>query len=501
MRAATTVETVELDHLGPSDAHTSRTTKRVLLVANHPAFNKNMLRWAHVLRATPDWVPILISVSGALEPAVEQMELDRDLTILYPDSGLGWLTPSDPQSGADQPRPAAWIAMKALLRGPLESLARTALLGARVLRNVSVMRRQLWYLRRLIREHDIAAVLLSESSPAYGATVFVQAARACGIPVITAPIDHFNRADHAEMYLTDELLGAQKGLKRLVANRYPRWAVTYKDRRILRVHLDLLLAYEWLGWASPAPWRMVGAWEDAVAVTSAAMSDFYLGEGLAPDLLHVVGSPELDLISKHIESSAAERAELRATLGLPPQRPIILTALVAHHYLHGRPGAEYETYAEMVEGWVKPLGEITGYSVIVNLHPSQRVEAFEYIERWGVKICQRDITALVPLCDIFVACSSTSRLAIACGTPVVYYDIYRYSSASPTLAFQGAGGTFTVLDRAGLVDVMHRLTSDPAFYGEVRARQQATAAHWGVVDGKSATRLGLLLDALVSRTP
>ena len=50
-----------------------------------------------------------------------------------------------------------------------------------------------------------------------------------------------------------------------------------------------------------------------------------------------------------------------------------------------------------------------------------------HIETANVRIAARRTSELVPLCDLYVASvSSTIRWAIACGKPVINYDVYRY---------------------------------------------------------------------------
>ena len=474
---------------------------RILLLANHPAMNRNIIRWAVVLRERKVCEPVLFSTSGDLRGVIAGMGVSGDLPVLYPAPGLGWAVAagSSPHVAIERPSTVRGR-LKALLPGPVESAARHVLFAYRTLANVRTLRRQVRYVRALIREQRIEAVLLSESSPAYDAPVFIKAAKAERIPVVTAPIDHYGRLDHAELYLTNQLLAAEAGINRLAAGRYPRWEVKYKGRRLLRVQPELLLAQEWLGMASPEPWRMIGAWEDAVVVTGAAMRDFFVTDGVDAGLLEIVGSPELDIAAQAVESRSRGRAELHESLGLDGSKPLILSALVANHYLSGRPDAEYEKYGELIEGWVRPLGEIEGYNVVISLHPSQSIEEFRYIEAWGVKISQRDITQLIPFSDMYVACSSTARLAIACGMPVVYYDVFRYSLAMPALTFGEQGGTFVVLTRADYLAIVNRLAGDPVFFADAARRQRESAAYWGPLDGKSADRLSHFLTALAERS-
>ena len=480
--------------------------RKVLLVANHSAMNRNMLRWALVLARQGLSEPIILSTSGSIAAQAATTGLPAGLNVVYPPAGLGWPTGAAAPAGAStliaaRGWPAIRRRIRDLLPAPLEKGARFGIFLGNTLRNTRRIRLQISYVRSVLRELGIDVVLLSESSPAYDAPIFIAAAAAERIPVVTAPIDHYGRLDHAELYLTDKLLGAERGLNRLVARLYPRWAVTYKGRQLLRLQPELALPLEWLGLASPAPWRMVGVCENTVAVTSDAMRDFFIEDGVSPERLHVVGSPELDLMAQAGAAGHAGREELCAGLGLDPVRPTILTALVANHYLHGRPEAEYATYAEMVEGWVRPLGEIQGFNVIVTLHPSQPVETFRYIEDWGVRISPRDITQLIPFTDMFVGMSSTARLAIAAGKPVVYYDVFRYSSAMPTLLFKGLGGTFNVNTAADYRSVISQLTQDKDFYRQAVEAQQASADAWGPVDGESATRLARLFDEVVGEGP
>ncbi len=47
--------------------------------------------------------------------------------------------------------------------------------------------------------------------------------------------------------------------------------------------------------------------------------------------------------------------------------------------------------------------------------------------RLGVRLVTDDIARLIPLCDVFVASvSATISMALACGKPVVNYDVYRF---------------------------------------------------------------------------
>jgi hypothetical protein len=88
--------------------------------------------------------------------------------------------------------------------------------------------------------------------------------------------------------------------------------------------------------------------------------------------------------------------------------------------------AEFASYPEAIEFVMKTLVALPGCNVVVRLHPRVNYEAHRFVEQWGATITQRDTASLVPLCDLYVASvSATIRWALACGIPVINYDLYR----------------------------------------------------------------------------
>ena len=124
------------------------------------------------------------------------------------------------------------------------------------------------------------------------------------------------------------------------------------------------------------------------------------------------------------------------------------------------------------------------------------IDEYRYVEQWGARISQWDMAALVPLCDLYVASvSATIRWAIACGVPVVNYDVYRLRWTD----YAGAPGVLRVEDKGEFASLVHRLTTDPAYYTIVRQQQESEAPRWGRLDGLAGSRLLRLLDTIAVR--
>ena len=478
--------------------------KKVLLMGHHDAYARHMARWARILKRQGEWEPIVYIAAEYMDRHMDACRAEG-ITVLPPT-----LQPEAVQVEAvhaDGVRPTAQQRLKAVLyQVPgLRTCLRTLINGCRqlvspfrVFSEMAGLTKQIRFVRHVIRQQQIGVLMISESSPAYGAPVYIRAAHQEGVPVVTVPLEKATAHHYAENYLTASYLSLKRPLNRLIGVLYPRWVIAHKGRRMVRVTPELLLALEWLQLGPPHPWQLVGNLEDAIAVDSQDAFDHYVAEGVAPQLMIVTGTAEHDILSEVRQDTKRLKAELYDRLGLPAGRPMLLSALVQAHYVTGRPECDFQEYEKMVEFWVKSLAATEGYNIVINLHPGhsyrQDSHTWDYIEQWGVKICRQDVATLIPLCDIYVAAgSSTIPWAIACGKPVINYDVYRYG----TPIYRSALGVLTMQEQQEFVAVLKRLTSDPAYYAEIAARQAACAEQWGKLDGKAGERLVRLFDRLL----
>src|SRR5262249_46161121 len=212
----------------------------------------------------------------------------------------------------------------------------------------------------------------------------------------------------------------------------------------------------------------------------------------------LTGSPSDDAMARNVADAPNKREELYSKLDLPSGRPMFLTALPPDFlYLPGgRPECAFGRYDDLVEHWIAALAEQDRFNVVVALHPSVKVETMRHIERSNVRISELQTAQLVPLCDVYVASiSSTIRWAIACGKPVINYDVYRYRYTD----FVGVAGVLTIEEEDAFCALIHRFASNEKFLLENCRRQQAEAPRWGRLDGSSCGRILDLLACVAER--
>ena len=354
---------------------------------------------------------------------------------------------------------------------------------------------QIKFFRQFISEHGISLVILPADNR-YDQAAIVKAAHNEGVPVVVIPQFMASALEWAEFVWGKREYNARSWANRFACSLFPRWGYVHKGRRLMALPASQVFAREWLGIAPPLPWILHSGYSDALAVESEAVREYCIAEGLLPEKIKVTGSSTHDIISATILKSAGKRLELCADLSLTDDRPMILSALPPDSLDMDRPQCDFKKYDDLVEFWCRSLTAIKTYNIVICLHPSVTEQEMKHIERFGVKITKDPTYQLIPLCDIYVASiSSTIQWAIACGKPVVNYDVYRYRYAD----YVNVDGVISIEDKSDFVNTLQRLTSDANYCAEIAARQSVHASRWGRLDGRAGDRLTQLFDDLIDQ--
>lgn len=351
-------------------------------------------------------------------------------------------------------------------------------------------------IERILRHRTIDSVALGGDMVGYDTAAFIDACRRSGIKVGIVPSTMSNGLEQAEVYFDDPRHGMTSRFNRYVAKRYPKWLYVHKGRELLRERGARALAMEWLGLAPPLPWIFNSGYADAVTVESRAMQDYYVAAGLPVERLVVTGSPSDDAIASASSECGTRKRELCMRLGLIAERPMLLTALPPDflYVKGGRPQCDFKNYPDLVRFWVDSVGATPGFNKIICLHPSVDPESMRFLETPEMRIATDRTAELVPLCDIYVAAvSSTIRWAIACGKPVINYDVYRYRYTD----YLGLKGVLTIEEQDQFLDLLRRMATDSAFRNEIAELQKADAPQWGNLDGKAGQRIVGLFHELI----
>lgn len=331
-------------------------------------------------------------------------------------------------------------------------------------------------------------IVLGGDMVGYDTSLYVKLGHERGIPTLIVPSTMSNGLEQAEVYYVDPAYHVKGWAGDLVAVLFPKWVRKHKDRRLFRTPPGRIIAMELAGLAPPQPWIFNSGAADAIAMESAAMIDYYAEAGMKDRRMVLTGSLSDEAMAARLPQAQLLRERLCAEFGFDPSRPLFVTALPPD-FLYvdgGRPQCDFQRYKDLVAFWIESFAELKACNCVVALHPSIDIETMRHIEGDNVRIGTWKTAEMVPACDIYVASiSSTIRWAIACGKPVVNYDVYRYRYTD----FLHVPGVLATEEQGEFRRLLRRLVEDIGYRKEVADTQAALSSYWGMLDGRVGDRM------------
>ena len=443
--------------------------KNVLIAVSIGTHFIELSRVARLLKESDRYNPVIFFQYG-------YNSLDRDVRVC---SEEGWQYLAPPKKGKSQKR-----FRRILLRFTPPTLLFPLLLSWKLVE----YRYQSYQADRLLDEYKPALMVSSEDVYLY---ILIKTASARMIPSVIIPFTIANAREPAEAYFDrqDHIVSASV-INKLVAWKYPQWVYNHRGRKLLRNPAYDIVAIEYLGFAPNSPWTY-NSEGTVIAAENDFMLQYYRKEGLAPERMVMTGALYDDLLVKVCKDADRRRKVLYRELELPSDRPLLLCALPPSQFPRK---CEFRDYEQLVGFWMQALASLSGWNIVVRPHPRMTDEEIEPLRKFGLAITKRDTASLVPLCSIYVASvSATIRWAIACGIPVVNYDVYRMNHED----YEEVGGVVTVDDRMSFLSAMRRLTTDTDYYETVADLQRRSMDQWGKLDGRSGERMLKLFDSII----
>ena len=213
-----------------------------------------------------------------------------------------------------------------------------------------------------------------------------------------------------------------------------------------------------VGALSSNPWTIGCGLSDIVCVDSAMTAARYCAEGVAAEKLHIVGSPEFDLLYRGLASREVLRNYIADRYQLPLGNGIIVVAL--------------PQFAEQgVLSWENHWSEIryilrqlkrSGKAVLVSLHPRVEFEKYRFLEdEFGIRLSVDPLKMILPATDAFVAVNSSTLVwATLCGIKAFMLDYYGLDAS----AFEKLDSITPLRNRESLyTDLMTHLDAETDF--------------------------------------
>jgi hypothetical protein len=334
-------------------------------------------------------------------------------------------------------------------------------------------------------------LILFEDHAEYATGIWINMADRMSVPSVILPYTIADQLEPAEAYDLNENYWPSKGIYNQLAEiAFPHWLYKHRDRWLLRRPGVRLMAAEALAVAPPTPWILNSSRATAIAVESKAMHEHYTAYEIPEAQLVTTGSVTDDLMYRALQ----QKDELRRSLQLDPGKPVLLCSLPPNQLAVPRPECQFSDFRSLVDFWLNELKRMAGWEIVVKLHPTMRPEDVAYVRTFDIRISDLETTSLIPLCDVYnPSVSSTIRWALACGKPVLNYDVFVYRYRE----FASEPAVLTVFDRDAFSGALRRLAQDNESLRDLTDKATGAAARWGMNDGRSMDRILGLFDQLV----
>jgi len=375
----------------------------------------------------------------------------------------------------------------------------TNAMGARKQKKKTRYLQSLNYARLVYKHINPSLVIYGQEFPGSVNSLLTKLCNSDNVPTLIIPFAVGTAKEMVESLSDKPAHDAERNIiNKLAAALFPHWVNYYASKKLLRLPGQKIFLLEALGIAPEHPWIPNNSRTTCIGVESPEMQRYYKRMNFPEHQLRVTGAAYDDILHNASKSDTARKLIFRR-LRLEPTKPLLVCAWPTDQYGSRDIPLEFPNYKALCVAWAKALAvvnRLTDFNVVIRPHPVTDPNLLiEVLRPYRLhhRVTDIDTLELVPACDLFIACvSSTLRWAAACGIPAINYDCYDYGYTD----FNGAEGLYTTNRYSTFVSLVERLTENNSAYEEARIKQVACAKEWGMQDGRSMERIISLIDEL-----
>ncbi|MDW8222613.1 MAG: hypothetical protein RMJ82_06665 [Gemmatales bacterium] len=348
--------------------------------------------------------------------------------------------------------------------------------------------------RALVKKMRISTIILAEHVAERDSGVWLRVALETGLVAIVLAQHMISRQATFGTYASRSDYWAHNIVNSVFLEHFPQWRFDGDKQSLMRIPAPQALAQEWWGIAMSSPWvansePLTGVW-----VESSWLADQYLREGINAKSLSITGSPQLDRLARALAPPIyGEKSDVWERLRLDRSKPLVVVALPANLYPQ-RKAPKWDTYEELLYSYIQELKRLNHVSYICSLHPSISDSTIAALEAWRVPFIREGLTEVLPSAQIYLAStSSTIAWALACGIPVINFDVYQLNYQIA----ESEHGVHTIQTLEELREVLEEIdhprsrqnhTPRSDYLSKLREKARRHASYYGQLDGRCLER-------------
>ncbi|MFY7877212.1 MAG: hypothetical protein ACOVQM_17285 [Pirellula sp.] len=340
-------------------------------------------------------------------------------------------------------------------------------------------------------------IVLPELNWGYSHAILAHYCRANNIPLLIIPYTLAGRQEWVASFRSSPGCQVDGVFRRLLALAFPKWTLQSCEKKLI-LPIRWILSCELTGLIPTEPWVTNSGPFGSVAVDNQITRNFYAREGVEVANWKVTGSIVEDRLYQARSDRENHRERLAAkhkfakndrwiVIALPPDQFDVLSV----------ENLQFTDYKTLCRSFVESVVKIVGdrWNVIINLHPRTDRKSVGWLEEAGGLLIERPLEELLPLADVFISsASATIRWAVACGIPVINYDVYGYKYDD----FKSYSGVVEAADFQAYQRVLRSMVEDDHWLSSLRGLQQQAANRFFKFDGQSKARMLAFVSELLA---
>ncbi len=346
----------------------------------------------------------------------------------------------------------------------------------RTIKQINIYNKKIKAHTILLKKYQIKTLILTVQGLGGDIPFLIKASKKLNIPSVVFP---FAVTANGILRIKREnpLLLLDKISNKLLSNFIPRRAINiYKKKHVLLQPPFQVFALSFLKILPKNPWSSYSGGIDYIIAESNYMKDFLLNEGVNKKQIIELGSLSFDSINF--------------------ANNYILCAFPPLSFNENANLPEFSTNKNATIYWFNILSRYSSDNkIVLHLHPRLNKNDFvDLAQKYNLEIRNDAIEELIPMCKFFItSVSSTIRLAIAYGKPVLDYDIFAYDYHS----FKNNEGVITVFTKNDFENTIDKMINDKKYFKKIKRKQLTDAKYFGNTDNKNTERFALFFEKLL----
>lgn len=323
-------------------------------------------------------------------------------------------------------------------------------------------------------------VIFNEINIEYASEIILKKLKELNINAILAPVFIVDSLEPFNFYINNQQFHPTSEQEHNLRNS--NWLYTYNQKTLMRLPYKIIQYYEKYNITPPLPWVSESNNSRIPILTeSKNLEHHYLAQGFKKDELLFVGSESFTEIAEYRNNKDIQLIKLKLD---PDKKTVVIAPPMWHNKITQ---TKFQTLDNLREFIYQKVYEYSNnkWNIMISPHPRDNIDAVKKMaNKFNFTVFTEGTNKTIGMSDLFIATiSGTIRYALACGIPVINYDVYNLDYTD----FKQSA-TKTVFTEQNFLNELESHLCNEECYQSERKKYTLDMKNWGLMDDKFEER-------------